>query len=79
MHAAGRGRLPKRQQLVARTPAAWTAARAGRGDDGFTIIEVMVAALVLIVGLLMVLAMYNGALRTTTTSNTRVADTNLAR
>ena len=79
MHPAGQRRLPKRQQLVARAPAGRTAARAGRGDDGFTIIEVMVAALVLIVGLLMVLAMYGGALRTTTTSNTRVTATNLAR
>lgn len=49
------------------------------GDAGFTVIEVMVAALVLVVGILGVLAMYGGALRTTTTSNTRVAATNLAR
>jgi Tfp pilus assembly protein PilV len=56
-----------------------TAAPAGRGDDGFTVIEVVVASLVLITGILMVLAMYGGALRTTATSNTRVAATNLVR
>jgi len=42
-------------------------------------IEVMVAALLLIAGILAVLVMYGGALRTTVTSNTRVAATNLAR
>jgi len=56
-----------------------TAARPGRGEGGFTIIEVMVASLLLLVGILAVLETYNGALRTTTTSNARVAATNLAR
>lgn len=42
-------------------------------------IEVMVASMLLIVGMLSVLAMYTGAIRTTTTNNTRVAATNLAR
>ena len=64
--------------MVVRAPLV-TAARSGRGDDGFTVIEVIVASLVLLVGILGVLAMYNGALRTTTTSNTRVAATNLVR
>ncbi len=48
-------------------------------EDGFTIIELIVASFVLLVGILGVLAMLTGALRTTTTSNTRVAATNLAR
>lgn len=48
-------------------------------EEGFTIIEVMVAAMLLIVGILGVLAMYVGALQTTTTSNARVAATNLTR
>jgi prepilin-type N-terminal cleavage/methylation domain-containing protein len=51
----------------------------GRGDDGFTLVEVMVASLLLLVGILTVLWMYNGALRTTTTSNSRVTATNLVR
>jgi len=49
------------------------------GNDGFTIVEVMVASFVLIVGILGVLTMMSGALRTTATSNTRIAATNLAR
>ena len=42
-------------------------------------VEVMVAALLLIAGILAVLGMYTGALQTSTTSNTRVAATNLVR
>ncbi len=49
------------------------------GNDGFMIVEVMVASFVLIVGILGVLTMMSGALRTTVTSNTRIAATNLAR
>jgi hypothetical protein len=49
------------------------------GEDGLTMIEVMVASMLLIVGMLGVLSMFTGAIRTTTTSNTRVAATNLAR
>lgn len=48
-------------------------------EDGFTVIEVIVASLVLLVGILAVLGMYNGALSTAATNNTRVAATNLAR
>lgn len=55
------------------------AATPGRAEAGFTVIEVMVASLVLVVGMLGVLTMLTGALRTTNTSNTRVAATNLAR
>ncbi len=42
-------------------------------------IEVMVAAFLLVAGILAVLGMYTGALQTSTTSNTRVAATNLVR
>ena len=54
-------------------------AQTGRREDGFTLVEVIVATLLLLAGILAVLAMYGGALRTTTTSNTRVAATNLVR
>ncbi|MDX6689498.1 MAG: hypothetical protein QOG15_955 [Solirubrobacteraceae bacterium] len=53
--------------------------RATDGNDGFTIIEVMVASFVLIVGVLGVLSMFTGALQQTAASNKRVAGTNLAR
>ncbi|HYH58712.1 MAG TPA: hypothetical protein VD790_05785 [Thermoleophilaceae bacterium] len=56
-----------------------TAAPPGRGEDGFTMVEVMVAALLLVTGILAVLGVYNGALQTTATSNTRIAATNLVR
>ena len=47
--------------------------------DGFTIIEVLVASFVLIVGMLGVLTLLTGALRTTSANNERVAATNLGR
>lgn len=49
------------------------------GEAGFSLVELMVASLVLIVGMLGVLTMLTGALGTTATSNKRVAATNLAR
>jgi prepilin-type N-terminal cleavage/methylation domain-containing protein len=49
------------------------------GENGFTIIEVMVASFVLLVGMLGVLTMLTGMLGTTKSSNARVAATNLAR
>jgi len=56
-------------------------ARAGgpRSDDGFTIVEVMVACLVLVVGMLGVLSLLTGSLRTTQANSERVGATNLAR
>jgi Tfp pilus assembly protein PilV len=48
-------------------------------EAGFTIVELVVASFVLLVGILGVLAMLTGALRATATSDTRVAATNLAR
>jgi Tfp pilus assembly protein PilV len=54
-------------------------ARSGRGEAGYTIIEVIVASFVLVVGMLGVLTMLSGALRTTSTTNKRTAATNLAR
>jgi hypothetical protein len=48
-------------------------------EAGFTIVELIVASFVLLVGILGVLAMLTGALRATATSDTRVAATNLAR
>src|SRR4051794_3130346 len=50
-----------------------------RGDAGFTMVEVMVAALLLVGGILAVLAMYTGAVQTATTNNARVTATNLER
>lgn len=61
------------------TGPSWAAARVARGEDGMTVVEVMVASMLLLMGILAVLSTYTGALTTTTTSNTRVAATNLAR
>ena len=57
-------------------------ARAGsraRTEDGFTIIESVVASAILLFGLLGVLTMLTGSLRATSATNARVAATNLAR
>ncbi|MEA2156945.1 MAG: hypothetical protein QOE11_3085 [Solirubrobacteraceae bacterium] len=48
-------------------------------ESGFTIVEVLVAAFVLVVGMLGVLTLLTGALRTTTANNERVGATNIAR
>jgi prepilin-type N-terminal cleavage/methylation domain-containing protein len=48
-------------------------------DDGFTLVEIMVASFVLVVGMLGVLALVSGALRTTSVNIERVGATNLAR
>ena len=48
-------------------------------EDGFTIVESVVAALVLVIGLLGVLTMLTGSLRATTANNARVTATNLTR
>lgn len=48
-------------------------------DDGFTIVEVMMASLVLVTGMLGVLSLLSGALKTTRATDERVAATNLAR
>ena len=56
-----------------------TASRRLAADDGFTIIEIIVASVVLIVGMLGVLTLMTGALRTTALASERVGATNLAR
>ena len=61
------------------TPTFSRPARALGAEDGFTIVEGMIATVVLVVGLLGVLAMLTGALRGTTANNARVAATNLSR
>ena len=48
-------------------------------EDGFSIVEILVATFVLIVGILGVLVLLTGALRTTSVNITRVGATNLAR
>ena len=48
-------------------------------DDGFTIVEILVASFVLVVGMLGVLSLLNGALRTTSVNIERVGATNLVR
>jgi prepilin-type N-terminal cleavage/methylation domain-containing protein len=48
-------------------------------DDGFTLIEVLVASVVLVVGLLGVLTLLSGAIRTTRANRERVGATNLTR
>jgi type IV pilus assembly protein PilV len=51
----------------------------GRGEHGFTLIEVMVAAMVLVVGLLAMLGMLIVANKTTQTNRVRQEATNVAR
>lgn len=53
--------------------------RRAAGQAGFTIVEVMVAAVVLIVGLFGVVALLDGSTTATATANQRVAATNLTR
>jgi len=48
-------------------------------EDGFTIVEVIVAMIVLLIGMLGVLSLLTGALRTTAVNNQRVGATNVAR
>jgi len=48
-------------------------------DEGFTLVEIMVASFILVVGMLGVLALLNGALRTTSVNIERVGATNIAR
>ena len=48
-------------------------------EDGFSIVEILVATFVLVVGMLGVLVLLTGALRTTSVNITRVGATNLAR
>jgi Tfp pilus assembly protein PilV len=54
-------------------------ARSRARDDGFTLIEVTIAGLVLIIGMLGVVSMLSGSVRATTVNNERVGATNLAR
>ncbi len=50
-----------------------------RGDDGFGLVEVVVACFVLLVGMLGVLTVLDGSVRMTASNNQQVAATNLAR
>lgn len=53
--------------------------RALAAEGGFTMVEGMIATVILVVGMLGVLTMLTGALRGTTANNARVAATNLSR
>jgi len=55
------------------------AIRRGRGEDGFTLVEVMVAIFMLVVGVLALLILVEGALSSTKRTTTREQGTNLAR
>jgi prepilin-type N-terminal cleavage/methylation domain-containing protein len=48
-------------------------------DGGFTMVEVLVASVILVVGMLGILTLLTGALRTTAANNQRLGATNLAR
>jgi type II secretory pathway pseudopilin PulG len=48
-------------------------------DGGFAIVEVLVATVILVVGMLGILTLFTGALRTTAANNARVGATNLSR
>jgi hypothetical protein len=63
---------------MTRRPPSTPATRACR-EEGFTIVEGVVAGLVLVVGLLGVLTLLTGSLRGTAANNSRVAATNLTR
>lgn len=54
-------------------------ARGLASDDGFTIVEVVIASVILVVGVLGILTLLTGALRTTAATGARVGATNLAR
>jgi hypothetical protein len=56
-----------------------TAIHRAKAEHGFTIVEGIVASVVLVIGLLGVLTMLTGSLRATTGSNARVTATNLTR
>ena len=49
------------------------------GERGYTLVELLVAAFVLVVGMAGAFALLNGANRTTTTNNARMGSSNLAR
>lgn len=53
--------------------------RGPRSDDGFTLVEVLIASLVLVIGMLGVLTLLTGSLQTTKANTERVGATNLAR
>src|SRR3989442_187779 len=53
--------------------------RAGSDQDGFTLVEVLVATFILLVGLLGAVALLDGANATTVRTKTREAGTNLVR
>ena len=53
--------------------------QAGRHDEGFTLIEVLVALLILVSGLLALLGLLDLANKTTTKDKLRQNETNLAR
>src|SRR5947209_15800255 len=66
----------QRRQSSSRCP---TKPRFRRGEDGFTLIEVMVAVLVLVSGLLTLLAMVDVSNKTTATNRVRQESDSLAR
>src|SRR5918994_649279 len=56
-----------------------TAPRSISDESGFTLVELLVAAFILVVGMAGAFSLLNGANRATTTNNARVGGTNLAR
>lgn len=61
------------------TPSTRSAARRLGGEGGFTLVELLVAGVVLVVGMLGVLVLLTGSLQMTARNNERVGATNLAR
>src|SRR3954454_17539406 len=86
MHIRRRGSIALGMHLHVWTtsavaPSVPRVARRGRlaDESGFTLVEIMTAAFVLVVGLLGILTMLTRAMATTSQSNERVGATNVAR
>jgi Tfp pilus assembly protein PilV len=69
----------KRATAVADHRSMRTRSHAVSAEAGYTLVELMVASLVLVIGVLGAFTLLNGANKTTTTNNARAGATNLAR
>ena len=73
VHAGSRRVLPRSIATVMRSSSSQ------RGDAGFTLVEVLVAAMVLMIGVVATFSMLDGANATVSNNNARIGASNLAR